>query len=180
MTQDCIELDPLPSTAEPGTTVTAHIGSTTPINVADAERYISEFVSYLAIPVIVNGSLSSQQDLRASVVTDVPGWESTPADVKLGDLLGTFALHVAAGTGEVSVEVSDLRLADAGPPGTLVLRQGTNSIRTFRSGFGLAVLALLRVSVRRRDRSSDLGADCWTRGTIHREHAAASERDYGG
>jgi molecular chaperone HtpG len=142
LTEDCIELEPQPSTAEPGTIVTATISPASPIDVASAENYISEFVTYVSVPVIVNGQLKSQGDLRSTLVRDSTAWRTTLADSRLGDLVGSVTVHIASGTGDVSVEVTKLMLPSGGLPGTFVLRQGVNRIRSYRSGFGLAVLSL--------------------------------------
>jgi molecular chaperone HtpG len=142
LTEDCIELEAVESTATPGTTVTAEISPSSPIDVSAAERYIGEFVAYLAVPVMVNGQLSSRKDLRGSLASDTPGWEITLPDASLGDLVGAVTVRIAAGTGEASVEVDELRIPGGELPGKLVFRQGMNTIRSYRSGFGLAVFGL--------------------------------------
>jgi molecular chaperone HtpG len=142
LTEDCIEVEPQDPTGLPGTVVTATIAASSTIDVAAAETYINEFVAYVAIPVIVNGQVRSQGDLRSSLGPAVAGWETTITDAKLGDLIGTATIRIAPGTGEVTVEVTDLKPPSGGIPGTLVLRQGMNRIRSYRSGFGLAVLSL--------------------------------------
>jgi molecular chaperone HtpG len=141
---DCIESRSLTPTGQPGTRVTAHIEADRPLDVAQAVAYISEFVAYVNIPVLVNGQLASRRDIAQSV----PAPAAEEAFLEACDLApgiaGDVSVRIAA-NGEVWARVDRVTYQGAPLPGTLVLRQGGASLRTFRSGFGLATVGLASV-----------------------------------
>jgi molecular chaperone HtpG len=141
-TEDCIELGPLPPTGQPGTTVTARMAAGS-VNVAEAETYIADFVAFVDLPVVVNERVLS----RRSFIDELPPPpESDENQVgRLQTLLsGDVAVHVS-GSGEAWVLVSALEYQGVPMRGAIVLRQGQNALRTFRSGFGLAVAGVSSV-----------------------------------
>ena len=135
-TEDCIELAPMPPTGEPGTLVRAVMDADT-VDVDEASAYITDFVKLVDIPVIVNGELVSQRGLETQVPP--PG---EAADIDAGRLetrlSGEVRMRVSA-AGEVWAHLDDLHFDGEPIAGAITLRQGENAIRTFRSGFGLAV-----------------------------------------
>lgn len=135
-TEDCIELASTAPTGEPGTRVSATMPAGT-VDVAEATGYISDFVGLVPVPVLVNGELVSQQALESQLP---PPADAQPIDAGVLDsrLSGSVRLRVT-GVGEVWVHVHDLRFDGEPVAGDVVLRQGSGAIRTFRSGFGLAV-----------------------------------------
>lgn len=141
LTKDCIEMESLTSGGEPGTTVTARIDPASPIDVTAAESYINEFIAYVRVAVIVNGVLRSQGDLT-TVISSNSGWQESIVGIPLGDLIGDVTIRIAAGTGEVTVEAVNVRLPNDERSGRLMLKQGVNTVHSYRSGFGLAVLSL--------------------------------------
>jgi molecular chaperone HtpG len=135
-TEECIEIAPMPSVGEPGTTVRALMepGS---IDVAEAISYISDFVSLVEVPVYVNGELVSQRgiEVRVPPPRDIE-------DIEAGHLEGRLSGKVRVritNAGEVWAHITDLRFGELGVKGEIALRQGEGAIRTYRSGFGLAV-----------------------------------------
>lgn len=139
-TEDCISLVGIPSVGIAGTKVVAAIGERD-VDVLEASRYIAEFVAYVDAPVFVNGELASQRDISEAVPRTSED-ESSFASVELSpDTTADVRLQVA-GTGELWVLVDDIRLGEKPISGQLILRQGTSSIKTYRSGFGLATVAV--------------------------------------
>jgi molecular chaperone HtpG len=139
--EDCIENRPLESTGRPGTLVTAHIDTEHAFDIDEAVAYISQFVSYVDIPVYVNGELASQQDIVGAV--PAPATEELAlgtCDLAPG-ITGDVSLRITA-NGEVWTRVERVSYQGAQLSGKLVLRQGGASLRTFRSGFGLAVVGV--------------------------------------
>lgn len=134
-TEDCIELASLPARGEPGTRVSATMPEGT-VNVAEATQYIADFVGLVAIPVLVNGEVVSQKGLDSQLPP--PDAQEIDAGVLQSRLSGSARLRVT-GAGEVWVNVHNLGFDGKAVKGSIVLRQGTSAIRTFRSGFGLAV-----------------------------------------
>jgi molecular chaperone HtpG len=134
-TEECIEVAPMNATGSPGTTVRARISEG--LDVGEATGYITDFVAFVDVPVLVNGTLVSRQAL----IDQVPP-PSDAEEFEIGDLTsrlsGTAKMRVT-GAGEVWVAVHKLGFDGQPVLGQLILRQGQNAIRTFRSGFGLAV-----------------------------------------
>ncbi|MDY7545487.1 ATP-binding protein [Glaciimonas sp. CA11.2] len=137
-TENCIPFINEESTGSPGTTVTAFILPEKALSVEQAITYISEFVSFLPIRVLVNGQLASQKDLAAAVSELPQVWQFTEEKKEIG---GGFKADVnisGAASGEVRIALSKLYQGDKFLDGRLILRQGVGTLRTFRSGFGLA------------------------------------------
>jgi molecular chaperone HtpG len=135
-TEDCIDIVPLESTGSPGTTVRALMPPDS-IDVEEAISYIGDFVRLVEIPVYVNDQLVSQQGIEAQVP---PPREAEDIDAGRleGRLSGEVRLRVT-NAGEVWAHVSDLTFGQLPVKGEIAMRQGESAIRTFRSGFGLAV-----------------------------------------
>jgi molecular chaperone HtpG len=137
-TEDCIVLEPQDSTGKPGTTVTATIQPHVAIDVSQAFNYIREFTMFLPIRATVNGELISQKPYSVIVPSLAETWHE---DVGGADLGGGFKADIrlsGAQNGEVQVTCTNLSIGERDLRGTLILRQGIGSLRTFRSGFGLA------------------------------------------
>jgi molecular chaperone HtpG len=138
VTEDCITFDALPSIGNPGTTVTAVIQADKAINVPKAEAYISQFVDYLTIDVYVNGKKVSGKPIVNSVPELTKTWALSEQGIDLGDGLTADIDLAGALNGEVRVVLRNISSGGEHLPGLMVLRQGIGSLRTFRSGFGLA------------------------------------------
>ncbi len=137
--KDCISLEPLPSIGSAGTTVHAAV-SQGGINVTEAVAYISDFVAHVDIPVYVNGTVMSQRDPAESVPFGA-GTETLDLAVHLPpDFVADLRVHLAS-NGTLAVRVTKLEYRGIALQGECLFRQGASSIRTFRSGFGLATLA---------------------------------------
>jgi molecular chaperone HtpG len=134
-TEDCIVLASIPAAGEPGTRVSATMPEGT-VNVAEATQYIADFVGLVAVPVLVNGEVVSQQGVDSQLPP--PDAQDIDAGVLHSRLSGSVRLKVT-GAGEVWVSIRDLSFDGKTVGGSIVLRQGASAIRTFRSGFGLAV-----------------------------------------
>jgi len=138
VTEDCITFEGRPSTNSPGTTVTAVMQDDKAINVADAQTYIAQFVAYLPIDVLVNGTKASGQPIEDSVPALTRTWSVSEEGYDLGDGLKADIDLTGAINGEVRVVLRNIALGSDKLEGRMVLRQGVGNLRTFRSGFGLA------------------------------------------
>ncbi len=67
VTEDCISFELRSPTGSPGTRVTAVMQSDHPIQVDQAQAYISQFVEFLPIDVYVNGSKASGHPIYESI-----------------------------------------------------------------------------------------------------------------
>jgi molecular chaperone HtpG len=138
VTQDCISFSPVASTGSPGTTITAIIQPNKSIKVKDAEDYITQFVSYLPIDVNINGEKRSGQPMADSVPYLVQSWEIKKSRVDLGTGLKADVELSGAINGEIRVELQKIEYSSQNLQGKMILRQGIGTLKTFRSGFGLA------------------------------------------
>lgn len=137
-TEDCINFETLKGLGECGTRVTATLPSGNSINVDQAVNYIWEFVRFLQVRVVINGVMRSGASYDELVAPLPVAWEY---EVRSGDLgRGFFGnVHITgAANGEVRAHIQELRAGEKPLSGSLVVRQGIGSLRTFRSGFGLA------------------------------------------
>jgi molecular chaperone HtpG len=142
VTDDCIHFTGEEVTGEPGSTIIATIRPSNAIDVAQATAYISEFVRFVELPVTVNGSVVSQVPLEQAVPALIESWRWEEKGVALGHELVADVVLTGAGSGEVQVDLSDIRLGGTPFPGCLILRQGAGVLRTFRSRFGLAAASI--------------------------------------
>ncbi|MDR5778096.1 ATP-binding protein [Caballeronia sp. LZ065] len=142
VTDDCIEFADQPVTDEPGTVVMATMPAGSSIDVTQAVAYIAEFVRFVELPVRVNGTIVSQTPLAQAVAELAVSWRWDGARVVLGPHITADVVLTGAGTGEVRVELSDIELNGEPIAGQMVLRQGVNALRTFRSRFGLAIASI--------------------------------------
>lgn len=137
-----ISVRPIIQKGEPGTTVRAHLAPTSGVSVQDARMYLQEFVEFVDIPVFFNGDKLSGMSHRAMLPSDRHAWSERRQLSLAGILSGDLELRGMA-SGELRVIIenvqSDLGL---GRPGSVVLLQGGNAIRTLRSGFGLSTVAI--------------------------------------
>lgn len=140
-TEDCIDIEPMTSTGIPGTLVTARMAEDIVVNVQQAVKYITQFVRYLTIPVVVNDRIVSQQGLRATLQPP-EGWHFRTDPESLGPPLGGQLTIGVSSTGQAWCEVSGIGQGSDHPKGRVVIRQGLNGIDTMRSGFGLARAAV--------------------------------------
>lgn len=138
-TEDTIILQTLDPSGEPGTTVTATISSSNPIDVGAAVAYIANFVTYVNIPVVVNDVSVSMHDIDEAVpevgeeLVNLPDHQISP------DFYADASVRVTR-AGEVWARLRNIRYRDVPTRGSLILRQSGGAIRTFRSGFGLAAV----------------------------------------
>lgn len=142
VTEDCIAFEKRASTGSAGTTVTATVQSGKSINVAEAAKYITQFVSFLPIDVKVNGHVVSRQDIDNSVPALAKSWSVTKAEADLGQGIKADVDLTGAITGEVRVGLRNIEFGGQKLEGHMVLRQGLGNLRTFRSGFGLATTSV--------------------------------------
>jgi molecular chaperone HtpG len=143
--EDCIEREVIPSKGEPGTTVTAHISFDSHIDVQQARNYIAEFVSLVEVPVYVNNELVSQRPIEDAVPTVPETWRTSQPLAKLGDRLSAAFDLILSNNADIWLKLTDLVWAERRIPGRIVLRTGQSTLRTFRSGFGLATASVSSV-----------------------------------
>lgn len=143
VTEDCISFEPRSPTGNPGTTVTAVMQADHPIEVDQAQVYISQFVSFLPIDVYVNGSKASGHSMDESVPTlGNRTWAVEEHGAQLSDSVTADVDLVGALNGVVRVVLRNVEINSQRLEGSMILRQGVGNLRTFRSGFGLATTSV--------------------------------------
>ncbi len=140
---ESISVISIPPSGEPGTTVCAQLATESKIPVQDARSYLHEFVEFLDVPVFLNGDNLSGVSHRAVLPSQKHAWSERCEDMSLADILCGDLELLGMASGELRVVFENVRSATGiGRLGSIVLQQGRNAIRTQRSGFGLATIAM--------------------------------------
>lgn len=140
--QDCIATEKLPSNGLPGTEIVASITPGTPLDINQVKAYVAEFVALLDTPVTVNGDRVSGQQITDLVPPVSVTWSDEKTSVQISP---RFVADVAIKlSNNADIELCLTNLTWNGNPlsGRLLLRSGIATIRTFRSGFGLATVSV--------------------------------------
>jgi molecular chaperone HtpG len=140
--QDCIATEGLPSTGQAGTEIIASIIPGTPLDISQVKAYVSEFVALLDIPVTVNGDLVSGQQISSLVPPVSIAWTDEQTDVSISRRFIANVSIRLSNNADIGLEVTNLRWNGSVLYGRLLLRSGVATIRTFRSGFGLATVSV--------------------------------------
>ena len=140
-----ISIKPISSKGEPGTTVRAQLSSASGVSIQDARAYLHDFVEFVDIPVFFNDEKLSGALHRSILPSEKYAWSERRQISLDGILSGDLELFGMA-SGELRVIMESIRsVSDFGRPGSLVLLQDRNVIRTLRSGFGLSAVAMQSV-----------------------------------
>ena len=142
LSQDCVELERLDSRGSPGTQVTVRILPDQRLDVLEATRYIGDFVQLLNIPVTVNGDLVSQVPMESLVPQPAAASRLDRARQAVGPRLVADVSLTVSPNAEIWIQLTDLVWSGEALSGTLTLRSGLSTLRTFRSGFGLATVGV--------------------------------------
>ena len=142
VTEDCIAFEQREPKGNPGTIVTATMQADKSINVAEAVEYITQFVAYLSIDVYVNGPKVSGRSVVDSVPELVRTWKVSKQHVDLGEGFTVDAELTGAISGDMRIVLENILYGSKKLEGCMVLRQGQGTLRTFRSGFGLAATSV--------------------------------------
>ena len=137
-----ISVTPMEPTGAPGTTVRARLSDNRKIAIQEARRYLKGFVEFVDVPVRFNGERLSGARHRDALPSERHTWIESLQGVSLPGILSADLDLIGMASGEVRVVLENIQTAaGAGRPGSIVLLQDRNAIRTLRSGFGLATVA---------------------------------------
>ena len=145
VTEDCIDFHAQAATGVPGTVIVATMQGGKTIEVNQAKAYVKEFIAYVPLPVFFNGELVSQHQFSDAVPKLAEGWGYQVANAELGGGLVADVALVGATSGEVRIELSSIIYGGQPLNGQMILKQGTGSLRTFRSRFGLATASVASI-----------------------------------
>jgi Histidine kinase-, DNA gyrase B-, and HSP90-like ATPase len=136
--QNCIETEQLPTQGKPGTTIRAYIAQIKQVNVTEAVRYLSEFVSLLDISVRINGEIVSGQSPGSLLPKLNPVWHVEKTGERIGPRLTADINLGLSQNAEIHIHLNRLYWSGQMLLGQIILRSGISTLRTFRTGFGLA------------------------------------------
>jgi molecular chaperone HtpG len=140
--QNCIATEKLSPTGTSGTEIIASIMPGTPLDVNTVKAYVAEFVALLDTPVLVNGELVSGQSIEQLVPPVSAVWTSEMTDVQLSPRFTADVSVKISSNADVGLNIRNLRWNGVALSGRLLLRNGVSTLRTFRSGFGLATVSV--------------------------------------
>ena len=127
----------------PGTIVRARLSADRKIPLEEAKAYLRDFVQFVDVPVRFNGEILSGARHRDALPSETHRWAESVAGVALPGIVSADLDLTGLASGELRVVVDNIRTTTGiGRPGCIVLIQGRNAIRTLRSGFGLATIAV--------------------------------------
>ncbi|MFA7281166.1 MAG: ATP-binding protein [Sterolibacterium sp.] len=133
---DCISMEAIDTPIDIGTTLTAEISSSAPINVQGLCTYLLPFVRFLNVPVLFNGTLISQQDIRAVAGIGAQWREIGHNKIAVGRF--SFDARILSEGNQVAVIVENLSVDGVPSNGGLWLKQNAGQIMGLRSRFALA------------------------------------------
>ncbi|MDP3608688.1 MAG: ATP-binding protein [Methylophilus sp.] len=140
--QDCIATEKLPSTGVHGTEIIASIVPETPIDVKAVKAYVTEFVAILDTPVSLNGECISGQSIEQLVPPVSAVWSDELTNVQLSPrFIADVSVKISINA-DLGLSIRNLRWNGVALEGRLLLRSGIATLRTFRSGFGLATVSV--------------------------------------
>ena len=138
-----ISLIPKEPRGEPGTTVRALLAPESRMSIQDARVFLHGFVEFVDIPVWFNGEKLSGARHRATLPSERHSWSKRLPNTSLAGIISGDLEILGMASGELRVVLeSVVSQAGLGRPGAIVLLQGRSVIRTLRSGFGLATVAM--------------------------------------
>jgi molecular chaperone HtpG len=137
--KDCIDLDRIVDDRGPGTIITAELDPSFPVNEASVSEYLKQYVRFIPVPVLVNGTLISQESFEKALTEKSTGFAEQPArKVSQGDFSGTFQSFIQQQQGRVLVRFSEISLNGNPLLGEIMLIQQGGQTLGYRNLFGLA------------------------------------------
>ena len=140
---ETITLVPQEARGEPGTTVKALLAPESTMSIEEARTFLHSFVEFLDVPVSFNGTEVSGAGHRSVLPSERHAWSEVVPDVSLAGVVSGDLTLLGMGSGELRLVLENVvSEAGLGRPGWMVLLQDRSAIRTLRSGFGLATVAM--------------------------------------
>ena len=134
-----ISVTPVEKKDVPGTTVRAQLVPGNPLSVSDARTYLHEFVEFVDVPVFFNSVQISGASYREALPSERHAWSDRLSGISVAGVLSGELELLGMASGELRLVLEGVESETGiGQPGSIVLLQGRNLVRTLRSGFGLA------------------------------------------
>ena len=140
---ESISISRIDQTGESGTTIRARLSPKSGVSIQEARTYLHEFVEFVDLPVLFNDEKISGASYRTVLPSERHAWSKRRQGISLAGILSGDLELLGMASGELRVILENVQsVLGFGKPGSIVLLQGRNSIRTFRSGFGLSTVAI--------------------------------------
>lgn len=134
--EECISFETIDTDHDFGTTITATLDDQNVISQAQAIGYLRPYVRMLPVPVFVNGTLISGENIDSFV--DSRGFSQIGAKAWTDKVVtATFTTSVDPNA-QVLVHVANIKIGEQDIHGSMVLLQGGGQLMGLRSFFGLA------------------------------------------
>ena len=141
--RESISLVPLEPRGAPGTTVQALLAPGIKMTPSDAQAFLHGFVEFVDVPVFFNGQQLSGKGHRAALPSERHSWSKNLPNASLAGIVSGHLELLGMASGELRLVLENVvSNTGLGRPGSIVLLQGRNVIRTLRSGFGLATISV--------------------------------------
>lgn len=143
--QDCIDLERVADGRPPGTTIRAELDPSFNIDEAAASEYLSQYVRFLPVPVLISGRLISQQSFEQAAGERGVGFEPLSSrTVAGGGYSGTLRVFINR-QARVLVRLEAIALNGNPLAGEAVFAQQGGQTLGFRNHFGLAPIPVSSV-----------------------------------
>lgn len=143
--QDCIDLERVADARPPGTTIRAELDPSFVIDEASASEYLSQYVRFLPVPVLVNGRLISQQRFESAVAETATGFRPLSSRaVSGGGFSGTLRTFINP-QARVLARLDGISLNGNPLTGEAVFVQQGGQTLGYRNHFGLAPIPVSSV-----------------------------------
>lgn len=136
--QDCIDLERVADERSPGTIIRAELDPSFAIDEASASEYLSQYVRFVPVPVLVNDHLISQQLFEDTLGDSAAGYEQISSrPVSRGEFSATLWTFVSA-QARVLARLEGISLNGNPLSGEAFFVQHGGQTLGFRNRFGLA------------------------------------------
>lgn len=140
--QNCIDLERAEDTRGPGTLVNAELDPAFSISVNEASEYLKQYVQFLPVPVLINGTLISKVLFEDTLGNKAQGFnEITKRQFINGEFSGSLRIYIN-NQARVLVRVNELSFNNTPLQGEMFFVQGEGQTLGFRNLFGLAPIPL--------------------------------------
>ncbi|TIT31929.1 MAG: ATP-binding protein [Mesorhizobium sp.] len=137
--EDCVEVQELPTTGRPGTTITAELLNAGSVSVEQARQYVREFVRLVDVPIFVNDQLVSQATIDDVVPHFSAIYRDSAVDVQIGSQLRASCDLSISTNAIIRICLGNIIWNGNNILGYIAAVSGGGNIYTTRSGFGLAM-----------------------------------------
>ena len=136
--RECIELRRLKDGRPPGTKLVVDLDSDNNLTVEAARQYLHQYVRFLPVPILLSGTLISQQSIHERFAERSRGTVALPPVSTEAGVYKAVVEPLVDSSGKVFVRVHSVWLGNAEVRGELALVQDGGQLMGLRNYFGLA------------------------------------------